>query len=89
MRLRSNKNIQHNPGLFDSLNTSVSSTELCSDSESEDFNTESSLEEFEKMREELKELINDQTIPVSNTTRNIKSGNINIQISPHAHKKSN
>ena len=80
MRLRSNKNIQHNPGLFDSLNTSVSSTELCTDSESEDFTTESSLDEIEKMRSELKELINDQSLPISNT-------NIQIQINPHKIEK--
>ena len=60
MRLR-NRNINFNSSLFDSINTSVSSTELCSDDEIS--NTES--EEIENMRNELRELVNDQNVTIS------------------------
>lgn len=78
MKLRSNKTIQHNPGLFDSLNTSVSSTELCSDDEDSDqFTSNSSLDDIEKMCDELQELISDQTIPISNLALNNNTLNSN------------
>ena len=87
MKLRSNKTIQHNPGLFDSLNTSVSSTELCSDDEDSDqYTTNSSLDDVEKMCDELRGLIADQSIPISNVTnRNhtLQNNNLNITIQNH------
>ena len=80
MKLRSNRTIQHNPGLFDSLNTSVSSTELCSDEEDSDhFTTNSSLEDVEKMCDELRGLISDQSIPLTNISLNNRNMNITIQ----------
>jgi ATP-dependent Lon protease len=57
MRLRSNKTINSNSSLFDSLNTSVSSSQYLSDTETD---TDSS-----DMDEELKMLVKDQQISIA------------------------
>lgn len=86
MRLRSNKTISNQPGLFDSINTSVSSTELCSDDDSETSLTDS-CENLDFMRDELKELINDQNVSISKLIEPINiqqnKNNVKIDISPH------
>ena len=80
MRLRSNKTINHNPGLFDSLNTSISSTELCSDEDSDGAVTGSSAEDLEKMYSELRGLLKDQSVPIANF---VPQSNIKISITSH------
>ena len=86
MRLRSNRTISNQPGLFDSINTSVSSTELCSDDDSETSLTDS-CEDIEFMRDELKELINDQSVSISKLIEPINiqqnKSNLKIDISSH------
>ena len=57
MRLRSNKTINDTAALFDSLNTSVSSSQYISESETDTENSD--------MDEELKMLVEDQQISIA------------------------
>jgi ATP-dependent Lon protease len=64
MKLRSRIiNDNTNQALFDSINTSISSIEMCSDTDTE-IDSEGE-KDIEKMREELNCLINDQTVSLN------------------------